>query len=97
MLRVHMGIYIIRDFLSQVFFHEEDLADLLTRALHDSQHQREVTPLQLHALWKQRHISLRFLHGHVPPITGETHWTVHTHLRLCGRGRAQNRPGCFRF
>lgn len=43
-------IYIIRDFFSQVLFHEENLADLLARTLYYSQRQRIVTALQFNAL-----------------------------------------------
>lgn len=45
-----MVIYIICDFFSEIFFHEENFADLLTRSLHDSQQQRIVSPLQFHSL-----------------------------------------------
>lgn len=37
--------YIVCHFFSKVFFHEENLADLLTGTLHDSQHQRIVAAL----------------------------------------------------
>lgn len=43
-------IYIICHFFSEVFFHEENFADLFTRSLHYSQHQRIVTALQFHTL-----------------------------------------------
>lgn len=42
--------HIVRDLLPQIFLHEENLADLLTRTLHHSQHQRVVAALQLHTL-----------------------------------------------
>lgn len=42
--------YIVCHFFSKVFFHEENLADLLTWTLHDSQHQRIVAALELDSL-----------------------------------------------
>lgn len=42
--------HIIRDFFSEVFLHEENLADLLTWTLNHSQHQRIVISLQFHTL-----------------------------------------------
>ena len=48
---VNMLIYIICDFFTQVFFHKENFADLLTWTLHYSQDQRIVSPLEFHTLW----------------------------------------------
>lgn len=42
--------YIICHFFSKVFFHEENLADLLTWTLHNSEHQRIVAALQFYSL-----------------------------------------------
>lgn len=47
-------IYIIRDFLSQILFHEEDFADLLAWTLYHSQHQRVITALQFDTLWGKK-------------------------------------------
>lgn len=70
---MNVVIYIICDFFSQVFFHEENLADLLTWTLHYSQHQRIVASLQFHTLWNIKHIHKGINRIKIPQITQYLH------------------------